>query len=211
MNKVARYHSVIRRAPTRVALAVLAASLLFTACPVPKISYDYKTLPDPRFAPYQVRPGDIVFLKVLRNQTTTGRYTVRPDGYISLPLGGEVKAANLTNEGLRKAIVSSLKKYIEDANQMISVSVEQVRGVNYAVIGEVSRAGTFESPRYVTVLEALASAGGLSPYADPHGIYVLRRSGEKQLRIPISYPQTVDDPGSNRNFLLLANDIVVVP
>jgi polysaccharide export outer membrane protein len=196
--------------PARLA-ALLCGIPLITGCPSAAVSYDYASLPDPTASPYKVRPGDVVHVRVLRNENTTGTYTVRPDGFISMPLGGEIRISGLSTEEVRQRVVSRLKKFIEDAQEMISVSIDQVRGIRYSVIGEVNRAGMFESQSYVTLLEALANAGGLTVYAQPEAVYVLRRTKKEQLRIPVSYTQTVKDPSGNRNFYLLSGDVVVVP
>jgi polysaccharide export outer membrane protein len=191
--------------------ALLCGIQLITGCPSAAVDYDYASLPDPTASPYKVRPGDVVHVRVLRNENTTGTYTVRPDGFISMPLGGEIRISGLSTEEARQQVVKRLSKFIEDAQEMISVSIDQVRGIRYSVIGEVNRAGMFESQSYVTLLEALANAGGLTVYAQPEGVYVLRRAEKKQLRIPVSYTQTVKDPSGNRNFYLLSGDVVVVP
>lgn len=188
----------------------LVALLALLGCSGP-VSYNYASLPNPLEQPYRVKPGDVVHVRVLKNEATTGTYTVRPDGHVSLPLGGEIAVRNKTVAEVKQVVVKRLARYIEDAGEMVSVAVDQVRGVRYSVIGEVNRAGMFDSPSYVTVLEALANAGGLTIYAQPDAIYVLRRAGGKRSRIPVSYPRTVADPSDNRNFYLLAGDIVVVP
>lgn len=188
-------------------LALLGAVPVLTACPSPAVNFDYKSLPDPATIGYKVQAGDRIHIRVLRNEANTGTHVVRPDGFVSLPLAGEILARGKSIEELRTEIVSRLNKYIQDANEMVSVSIEQVQGIRYSVIGEVQRAGFFESPRHVTLLEALANAGGLTAYAQPDAIYVLRQN---QQRIPVSYPRTVQDPAS-RNFFLLGGDVVVVP
>ena len=187
-------------------ITLLAPLCFLTACPPAAVNYNYASLPNPVTSLYKVHAGDVVHIRVMRNQNTTGRYTVRPDGYISLPLGGEIKVAGLATDQVRSAVVARLKKFLDQANSMVSVSLEQVRGITYSVIGEVTRAGSFTSTRYVTLLEGLANAGGLSPYAKSDGIYVLRA----RLKIPVSYPQTIKDPSGNRNFYLLSGDIIVV-
>jgi polysaccharide export outer membrane protein len=195
--------------PTHV-LVLLGAVTALAACPSPAVNYDYRSLPDPATIGYKVQAGDRIHIRVLRNEASTGTHVVRPDGYISVPLAGEVLARGKSIEELRTELVSRLNKYIQDANEMVSVSIEQVQGIRYSVIGEVQRAGFFESPRHVTLLEALANAGGLTAYAQTEAIYVLRRDGQNQLKVPVSYTRTVQDPG-NRNFFLLAGDVVVVP
>ena len=186
------------------------ALLMLASCGAPAVNYDYASLPDPRGAQYSVQPGDVVQIRVLRNTTVSGSYTVRPDGYISIPLVGEVRVRGMNLSKVRGRLVKMLSKFIEDAGDVVSVSLDQVHGIRYSVIGEVNRAGHFESPRYLTILEGLANAGGLTPYARPHAVYVIRDQKTKKLRIPVSYEQTVKDPG-RRNFYLLSGDIVVVP
>lgn len=188
----------------------LLGLLSLASCSAPVVNYDYASLPDPRGTAYTVQAGDVVQLRVLRNTTVSGSYTVRPDGFISIPLVGEVSVRGSKPDQVRKRLVKMLSKFIEDASDVVSVSLAQVHGIRYSVIGEVNRAGHFESPRYVTVLEALANAGGLTPYARPHALYVLRSTKTKKLRIPLSYTQTVKEAG-RRNFYLLSGDIVVVP
>ena len=184
------------------------AAWLLAACAT-SVNYDYAGLPNPTNEPYRVQPGDVLQVRVFRNDNITGNYQVRPDGSVSLPLAEEIAARGSTVAEVRAAIVERLKKYIEDAGGMTSVTLDQVRGIRYSVIGEVQRAGSFEVNHYVTLLEALANAGGLTAYAQPDSLYVLRRQGGQQLKIPVSYAQTIKD--SNRNFFLLSEDVVVVP
>jgi polysaccharide export outer membrane protein len=186
----------------------LLLPMVVGGCPSGAVRFDYSTLPDPNKSPYKIQSGDRINIRVLRaNDTNTGVFIVRPDGYISLALGGEVMARGLTTEDVRRAVVNKLAEFITDADKMIAVSLEQVQGIRYSVIGEVNRPGFFDAPRYPTVLEALANAGGPNNYAQSDAIYVLR----EQQRIPFSYQQTIKDPSGNRNFYLIGGDVVVVP
>lgn len=178
---------------------------------VSAIDYNYQTLVDPNTTLYCLQPGDVFHVRVLRNDNISGNYTIRPDGFISLPLGGEIKVRNLNIEEIRERVVKSLAQYIENADEIVSVSLEQVRGISYSVIGEVNRPGMFENPRYVTILEALANAGGLTAYAQSDSIYVIRRIEKKELIIPFSYKETLEKPAAYRNFYLLSGDIVIIP
>ncbi len=175
-------------------------------------SFDYRTLTDPTRQPYKVQSGDMIHVRVLRNENTSGQYAVRPDGKISLPLAGEVEVRGMTMSDVRDRLVHQLKRFIDDAASVVSVSLSRVHGVSYSVIGEVTRAGVFQSTRYVTILEALAQAGGLTPYAGGSRIHVIRRAADgQQLNIPAPYKSLIQDPTENRNFYLLNGDIVVVP
>jgi polysaccharide biosynthesis/export protein len=193
---------------TRLFCAAVLA--LLAGCPPTPVSYDYTALPNPTLVPYRLQSGDVVHVRVFRNDNITGNYQIRPDGNISLPLAGEVRARGLTIAEVRVAVIAGLKKYIEDAEGMTSATIEQVRGISYSVIGEVTRPGMFDSTRFVTLLDALAQAGGLTPYAQPEALYVLRRQeGGQQLKIPVSYSQTIKETA--RNFYILSGDVVVVP
>lgn len=168
--------------------------------------YQYGSLPDPRGKAYRLQAGDLVQVRVLRNSGASGAFRVGPDGSIHLPLGGQIQLEGLTLQQARHQVAQILARYIDDAERVTTVSLSEVRGVRYTVIGEVRRPGVFNSQRFVTVLEALATAGGLSPYAEKNKIYVLR---QKQ-RIPVAYSATLDEP-RRRNFFLLSGDIIVVP
>jgi len=186
---------------------LLLVAVLLAGCPPAVVRFDYSTLPDPNKSAYRIQSGDRINVRVLRNDANTGIFIVRPDGFISLSLGGEILARGLTTEEVRQKVVEKLRKFIENADEMIAVSLEQVQGIRYSVIGEVNRPGFFDAPRYPTVLEALANAGGPNNYAQGDAIYVLR----EQQRIPFSYQQTIKDPSGNRNFYLIGGDVVVVP
>jgi polysaccharide biosynthesis/export protein len=188
-------------------LRVVALALLLGGCPASAVSYQWSSLPDPNKTPYRIQAGDRINIRVLRNDANTGVYTVRPDGHISLALAGDLLARGLTASELKVQVVERLRKYIENTEEMVAVSIDQVQGIRYSVVGEVTRPGMFETPRYPTVLEGLAAAGGLNTYAQGNAIYVLR----EQTRIPFSYEQTIKDPSGNRNFYLLNGDVVVVP
>jgi polysaccharide export outer membrane protein len=191
----------------RECCCLLLPIVLLAGCPSATINFDYSQLPDPNKSPYKIQSGDRISIRVLRNDANTGIFIVRPDGYISLALGGEVQARGLTTEEVRQKVVEKLRKFIENADEMIAVSLEQVQGIRYSVIGEVNRPGFFDAPRYPTVLEALANAGGPNNYAQGDACYVLR----DQQRIPFSYQQTIKNPSGNRNFYLIGGDVMVVP
>ena len=63
-------------------ITLLAPLCFLTACPPAAVNYNYASLPNPVTSLYKVHAGDVVHIRVMRNQNTTGRYTVRPDGYI---------------------------------------------------------------------------------------------------------------------------------
>ena len=125
------------------------------------------------YGPYALRPNDQVRVQVYNEPDITGDYQVDSAGYLSIPLAGRVKAAGLTASQLERSITSRLKGGIlNDPRVTIQVST-------YAPIyihGEVKRIGEFPFRPGLTVMDAVAAAGGFTYRADDSRAYV-RRSG----------------------------------
>lgn len=204
----------------RAALAlVLVAATVGCAALKPK-PYDYSKEPDPNLTEYVLGPGDIIEVRQWKNPDVSGRLRVLPDGTIAVPLLGQVMAAGLTVQRLRDKLSKGLEKYIAQNAEMptLTVSVDEFQGYSVSVLGEVNQPGHYQPGHYITVLEAVALARGLTPYARGEQIVILRRSSEakadgkgRQRRIPISYPQLAAGSRPEMNLFLLRGDVVVVP
>lgn len=112
---------------------------------------------------YVLGPGDVLEISVYGYEDVSRVVPVRPDGMISLPLIGEVRAAGLTPEQLRQQLAVLYTTYFR--NPQVSVIVKEVRRIRVSVLGQVTRPGVYELPPGSTVLDALAAAQGLSPDA----------------------------------------------
>jgi polysaccharide export outer membrane protein len=121
---------------------------------------------------YLIGPEDILFIKVWRENDFTLPVAVRPDGKITMPLIGEIQAADKTPMQLTKTLTELLTKYIN--NPDVTVFVTDVRSKKYFIIGEVNRAGPFPLVTPTTVLEALGNAGGFREFANTKKIKILR-------------------------------------
>ena len=123
---------------------------------------------------YKLVPGDKLRVEVYKDAQLSQSVQVRPDGKITLPLANDVLAAGQTPTELRDAIVSSLKPYI--ANPTVTVMVvETVPPVIY-VTGEVNSAGPQPLTGKVDVIQALATAKGLTDFANRKNILIRRGS-----------------------------------
>src|SRR5205823_5925411 len=122
---------------------------------------------------YHIATGDLLFIRVYNQDAMSARDRVRQDGKVSLPLLGEVQAAGLTPRLLDEQLKARLKEFL--ATPVVSVSVEETRGVSVSVVGEVSRPGQYTLERGAGVLEALAAAGGFTDFAHRDRIFVLRK------------------------------------
>jgi polysaccharide biosynthesis/export protein len=133
---------------------------------------------------------------------------VRPDGKISLPLVGDIQAAGRTPMQLSADITQLLKKFVTDP--VVSVTVIASNSQHVFLIGEVGRVGPLAITPGMTVLQAIASAGGLTPYANRKHIYILRGEPGKQQKIPFDYNKALKK-GDMQGVSLLTGDTIVVP
>ena len=158
---------------------------------------------------YRLGPEDVVEVSVWREEGLKKELLVRPDGLISFPLVGEVQAADRTAAEIRQDIETRLGKYLSDP--VVSVTVLKVAAQKIYVIGRVNKPGEFVSGRYIDVLQALSMAGGLTPFASPNDIRILRRKNATEQVIPFRYDDVVKGKSLEQNIILKPGDVVVVP
>ena len=127
---------------------------------------------------------------------------------ISMVLLGDIKAAGLTPSQLAAQLTTEYKKYIQDP--LVTVLVEQVNSQRIYLVGEVGKVGPVALTPGMTPLQAIASAGGLTPYAHKSRIYILRGPQGKQEKIPFNYKAALRGDAT-QNIALQPNDTVVVP
>ncbi|HZY64212.1 MAG TPA: polysaccharide biosynthesis/export family protein [Edaphobacter sp.] len=157
---------------------------------------------------YIIGPEDSLQITVWREPTLSGTVPVRPDGKISMVLLGDVQAAGLTPMKLSANIADRLKKYIQDPT--VSVIVLAVNSQRIYLIGEVGHAGAIPMTAGMTPLQAIAAAGGLTPFANSKKIYILRGTGASQQKIPFNYKAALKGD-SKQDVSLLPGDTIVVP
>lgn len=157
---------------------------------------------------YVIGPSDVLTITVWKEPTLSGSLLVRPDGMVSMALLGDVRAAGQTPLQLSDQIATKLKKYIQDPN--VSVVITQIHSKVVYLLGEVVKRGPVEMTPGMTLLEAIASAGGLTDFANTKRIYLLRNASGSQLRIPVHYKEALKGDGT-LNLALQPGDTIVVP
>jgi polysaccharide biosynthesis/export protein len=158
---------------------------------------------------YEVQPSDVLQVSVWKEPDLTQQVVVRPDGAFSFPLVGEVNAVGKTVEELRRELVQALTRVIPDV--VVTVSVLEIRGNKIYVIGQVNQPGEFIVNPRVDVMQALSLAGGTTAFASPSEIFVLRRDGSQQRRLPFNFDAVLRGRDLEQNVLLRSGDVVVVP
>lgn len=161
---------------------------------------------------YKINPGDILSLQVW-NEPSLSEDTilVRPDGYISVPVAGEIEAGNKTISELQNAIAEGFNRYLKDEPTTV-VSILNTNGSQIFVLGKVVRPGAFNLRGPLDVTQALSLAGGLNSFAAENKIKVLRRGVDGVQRvIKFKYGQIKDGDNLSSNILLESGDVVLVP
>src|ERR1700687_2103085 len=153
---------------------------------------------------------DVLAINVWKEPDISRSIPVRSDGKISLPLVGEVQATGQTPLKLEQEIAARLKSYI--AEPEVTVIVQQINSQKFNILGQVNRPGTYVITNSVTVLDAIAVAGGFRDFAKQKGIYVLRQNADgTQTRMPFNYKEVVKGQNPAQNIKLLPRDTIVVP
>jgi polysaccharide export outer membrane protein len=155
---------------------------------------------------YRIGPEDVLEIVVWKNAELSKTVTVRPDGVITLPLAGDIKASGLTATQLRDDIKNSLQRFLEVPE--ITVTVVDVRSYNVYILGEVQNPGKYQTKSHTTLLQVIAMAGGFTMFADSNEIVVVRqgRQGGQQ-RIVVRYKDLV----RQGDIGLQPGDTIIVP
>jgi polysaccharide export outer membrane protein len=158
---------------------------------------------------YPIGPGDVLGISVWKDDALTRDVVVLPDGLISFPLLGLVKAAGKTVAELRFELEEKISQYVTDP--VLNVEVKQVNSMIIYVIGRVNAPGRFALNTNINALQALATAGGLNPFAKRDKIKILRQENGRTRILPFSYDDIADGRHLEENIQLKRGDVIVVP
>ena len=180
-------------------------------CAEEQISYKVDMVPPGEFL---LGAEDVLIVTVWKNTDLSREVVIRPDGMISMPLIGDVPAANLTANALAKRISDRLTEYM--ASPIVSVQLKEVNSYFIYVLGEVPKPGKYPLKSYANVMQGISLAGGFTPFAKKNKMKVLRvmanGSSEKhQVEIPVQYDDIVRGNATLGNFYLRSGDVIVVP
>lgn len=158
---------------------------------------------------YKLGIGDVVAISVWHNDDLSRIVQVLPDGNISFPLIGDLQVKDLTVAELVALLKEKIEPYVLSPD--ISVEVQKVNSLMIYVIGKVHRPDRFLLSGNVNVLQALAMAGGLTPFADRDEIKVIRETNGSSQVFPFDYDAVIQENSLAQNIQLQRGDIIVVP
>lgn len=157
---------------------------------------------------YLIAPGNLLGIKFFHTPDLNEEVAVRPDGKISLQLIHDIMAAGLTPEQLTAKLKKAYRRQLR--NPEIAVIVRSLANQVY-VDGEVGNPGmlTLEGP--TTVMQAIASAGGITDRSKMKEVIVIRRRPEKTIVITANLDAVIRGKDTRQDISLLPSDIVYVP
>ncbi len=167
---------------------------------------------DPRT--FRLQAGDRIRISVWKQDELSGELRIRSDGRITMPVVGDVRVAGLTPSEAAGVVKGSLLDVVRDP--AVAIDVIDVRPLSIGVLGEVERPGVYEIDRGSGVLHAIATAGGLTEYADHRRIFVIRNGNRNDIAeggsVPIrfKYRMLVQGREPAAGFVLAPGDLVVV-
>jgi polysaccharide export outer membrane protein len=195
-------------------LSLVVALLALAGCPTPDPNYPYEKEPDPRSKELTLGVSDIVSINVWEQKELNTEQTIRPDGTITMPLIGDLKAGGETPSALQQQIKKRLGEFIKlSTGTEVTVAVRNWRSYKFRVAGEVSREGVYTSDNYVTVADALAMAGGVTRFAKRDDIVLIRidPATRRQKKIPLVYDTLASGKRPEMNIWVLPGDQIYVP
>jgi len=175
-----------------------------TSRPAPSPTKSFNTAPD-----YRLAAGDKLRIEVYKDTQLSQSLQIRPDGKITLPLVGDVAAAGKTSVELRDAIAGSLEEYI--AKPVVTVIVTETTPQVVYVAGEVNKPGALPlATGQMSIIQAIAMAGGFTDFANKKDIRVLRKSATGLQTLRFNYKEAIDDESRREPLPLLPGDTVIV-
>ena len=158
---------------------------------------------------YKIGTEDELKISVWHENELSGPVVVRPDGMITMPLINDLPVVGLTTKQLQDLLTEKLKPFVTEPQ--VTVVVTGIRSRRVYLLGQVAHTGVFPLNGRRTILQLLAEAGGLGPYAKGDNIYVLRNQNGSTQRLNFNYKKALKDQDLSGDFVLMPGDTIVVP
>ena len=156
---------------------------------------------------YRIGADDELMISVWHEPEFSQAVVVRPDGMITVPLLNDVRVAGLTTDEMQALLTEKLKNLVNEPQ--ITIIIKTVKNQRVFIVSAVAKQNVYPMSSGLTVLQLIAQAGGLGPFAKTGAIYILRNQAGKQTRMPFNYKRALSGKGLDP--VLQTGDMVVVP
>ncbi len=163
----------------------------------------------PTYPEYLVAPGDVLRVVVWKEPELTSEVFVRLDGRITVPLVGDIAAAGRTTEQLAIEVRTKLMAFLEVPQ--VTITVSQAISARFYVVGEVAASGAFPLTGRITVLQALALAGGFREFAKRERLTIIRERAGVTQALSFNFRDLEAGINLEQNIALQAGDVIIVP
>jgi polysaccharide biosynthesis/export protein len=157
---------------------------------------------------YVIGVDDVLSVVFWKEKDLSAEVVVRPDGKISLPMLNDVPAVGMTPEQLAKTIEQAALKYVREPGATVMVKAIHSRKVY--IVGEVGRPGTVPLANGMTVLQAIAEAGGLLEHAKKNDVAIVRMVSGREQRFRFNYNDVLRGRNTQQNITLHPGDTILV-
>ncbi len=158
---------------------------------------------------YKIGPEDVIEVGVWKEPDLSRTVIVRPDGKISLPLIGDVQAKGLTPIQLRDEIQKKFKAFL--SNPVVFIILTEVNSPKIYILGKVKSPGMYPLKSDLTLLQAIALAGGFAEWAKKDKVIILRKEKEKDVRLVINIEKLIKKRGEEKDVELKNGDRIIIP
>jgi len=164
-----------------------------------------------------LKPGDTLSISVMQDSKLDRNVVIDPSGQIAMPLAGHIRADGLTPQALENVIKNRLRSNYKDDSLDVSVALtnsavpEEDLKPKIFITGEILRPGSYVVRQKTTLMQAIALAGGLGPFAAKRRIMVRRRGGPGEDIFMFDYRAYEAGQDLEGNITLRAGDVIMVP
>ena len=198
MGRINRGHKTVYFTFALIILALL-----------PTMGYSSQDVINVSKNPYKIGPSDLLDIQVWNEPDVSKQVRVLIDGTIVLPLVGQINAAGLTPSQLSQSLRKKLSEYI--AEPEVTVMVLEGKYNRYFIVGQIQNPGEYYIDYPISILQAIARAGGFQEWAKKSKIFVIRQTKSGEERIEFNYDEFVKGNKKVKNIEIVSGDTIIIP
>lgn len=158
---------------------------------------------------YHIAPPDTLAITVRPEPAIVREVTVRPDGYISFELIGDIKVEGRTVAEVKREITERIAEYVVRPDVTVTLLSSNSRRIY--VLGQVRKPGAYPLVGRVTAVDALAAAGDVTVLSAPNRARLARANAESAAVFTVRFDDIIKGGNHTTNYELEPGDIIYVP